>query len=286
MGEGAAAASGRARLLFAAVVVVAAAQAALGARIEYAEDYQFTLAIAWTGALVLVWQQRSRGIGSPGLALRGVGMVAAIGSVVVMVAVPGYRWFYRALPLVGGAGLALAAAGWRGWSIHLRPLLLLALPLVNPPTQILHRLFAWALMPLTTWCALALNLAVGNGMVADGHILRMPNDALDIVEGCCGMLAMTRLIVLAGWVIALFPTTGRQRVALVASALVIGFGVNAVRVAVLAASVFHGNHDGFTYWHVGAGATLFAVVASAVAGIAWWLMLRGRLPAPARLERA
>jgi exosortase/archaeosortase family protein len=121
---------------------------------------------------------------------------------------------------------------------------------------------------------MALNRAVGHGVQADGNVLHMPDDSLQVVDGCSGLWAMARLWVLASLVVALFPTSARQRVLLFVSAVVVGFCVNAVRIAVLAAAVLRGDDGGFVYWHYGNGATIFALGSSAVAGLAWWPTLR------------
>jgi exosortase len=242
-------------------------------RLAYAEDYQVTVAIGWLGALFLA-RQSTLSL-DPGLGLRVVGAATAVGSVVAMVIGPGYHSFYRLTPLGAGVGLALAAGGPRALAQHKSSLLMLALPLVNSPPKLLHRIFDPGLIPVTTWSAMVLNRVVGHPItMAEGHWLRMPNDELDIVDGCSGLWAITRLFVLAALVVALFPTTLSQRVALFASALVVGFCVNAVRVSVLAATVLHGNDVAFAYWHQGLGATLFAIGSSSVAGLAWWITLR------------
>ena len=262
---------------------MAASQVALATRLEYAGDYSLTVSVAVArGAVPRVartgGRDRTHGLG-PQLA----GAAIAIASVVVMASVPGYRSFFRFLPLLAGAGLAVAASGARAWTHHRGSLLLLALPLLNPPAKLLHAVVDPVLVPVTTWCALGLNRVVGHPMTADGSVLRMPHSSLQIVDGCSGLWAITRLCVLAALVIALFPTTARQRVELLASAVLIALALNAVRVAVLATTMLHLDDTGFAYWHQGSGATVFAIASSAVAGLAWWLLLRrgrGRQRAP------
>jgi exosortase/archaeosortase family protein len=90
---------------------------------------------------------------------------------------------------------------------------------------------------------------------------------------------MSRLCVLAALLIALFPTSTRQKVAIVACALGVGFIANAARIAILAVAVMQGQEARFGFWHVGLGTTLFSVASTAAAGLAWWLLLRQRRPA-------
>jgi cyanoexosortase A len=272
----------RGRPFAALALTVGACQVTLTTRLPYADDYILTSAIAWFGALCLAWPHFSREGAPAHLGPRVVGSAIALGTVVVLAATGEYRTYYRFLPLIAGAGLAMAATRSRDWLQYRHSLLMLALPLINSPPKPLHRLLDPVLIPITTWYAGALNRAVGNPVASDGHLLRMPNDTLDVVDGCSGLWAITRLCVLAALVLAFFPTTARQRVALFVSALLVGLCINTVRVAVLAAAVLHANERAFAYWHVGPGATLFALASSAAAGLAWWLLLR--LPARARLQ--
>jgi exosortase/archaeosortase family protein len=121
--------------------------------------------------------------------------------------------------------------------------------------------------------------AAGYAMTADGNILRMPNDALNVVSGCSGLYGITLLFVLAALVAALFPTTARQRVALFASSVLIGFLVNAARIAVLAVAVMRGEDTMFEYWHQGLGSMFFTIASTAAACLAWWPMFRRWRPA-------
>jgi exosortase len=258
---------------------MALAQIGLSLRLAYADDFQITLAIAWFGALFLAREGRSgssseTAAGLPSLVPATLGALVVVASLAAMIVAPTYCFYFRLVPLCTGAGLAAASAGRHAWTRYRAPLLMLALPLLNSPPRALHAAVDPVLIPLTTWCAGTLDHAAGHAIVPDGHILRMPNDTLDIVDGCSGAWAITRLLVLVALVVALFPTTWRQRAALAASAVVVGFCVNTVRIAVLATTVLYGNDDGFFYWHQGRGATYFAVAATIAAGLWWWLLLR------------
>jgi exosortase/archaeosortase family protein len=246
------------RVFFGAAVAAAVCQVGLSARVEYADDYLITVVIAWFSALFLAWRRGSGAVGSPGPVMGAIGGVATVGSIVLLAWSPAYHPFYRALPCVAGVGLLLAATGGRtrGWVDYGGPVVLL---------------------PVTTWCAMALNRAVGSPITMDGNVLRMPHENLEIGEGCCGLWAIARLAILAALVVALFPTTWRQRAVLLATAVVVGFCSNAARIAILAATVLVHDDAGFDYWHQGLGATFFTVAASAAAGLVWWLILRRTL---------
>jgi exosortase/archaeosortase family protein len=293
MGDAAAPPARRARVLFAAGVAAALCQVALGARIPYGDEFVFTVAVAWFAALFVA---RERG---PAAECATSPLFVALGAIVVGGAIVAQAWsgrtylgFLRALPLVTGAGLVLVTAGvsLRQWIAHGKALLLLCLPLLNEPPKALHRLLDPVLIPPTTWSAMALNRAVGSPVTMEpGGVLQMPHESLVVVGGCSGLWTMTRLGVLAALVVALFPTTVRQRLVLAATAVILGFAFNAARIAILAATVLDHDEAGFDSWHQGAGAAWFTVATSAAAGLVWWLMLRRglgvRTPWPASPPR-
>jgi cyanoexosortase A len=274
------AASRWARLSFALGVVVACAQVAFGW--GFAEDdFTVTAAVAWIAALAIAAQGRSRGDPPSRLLWRALGLLVTAAGLAAVALPPQYHPVHRLLPLVAGAALVLAAAGPRGWAAHRKELLLLALPILNPFPIPLRRLVEPAMTAATAWAALAVDRAAGIAATLDGDVLHMPNGTtLDVLPACSGLLGISRLFVLAALVIALFPTTVRQRLALFATAAAIGFVGNAARIGGLAVTVMHEDDGAFDYWHYGTGATLYTVASSAVAGLAWWLLLRKRTGAP------
>jgi cyanoexosortase A len=260
----------RERWLFWAAVVVATIQMALAVRLAGATaDYPMTVTAAWAGVLFRLWEN------SPSTRLKANGRSRAIGSFVVVVAlfalVPTYRAVDRLVPLLAGLGLFLVASGPRGWLHRRAELMLLALPVINPiPGAILD-----AIGPtrMTTWCAMMIDRALGHPVTADGSVLRMPGGILEVISGCSGATSISRLCVLAILIIALFPTSARQRVSLFASAFLVGFVANAARVALIAAAMSRGEEARYDFWHDGTGATIFSIVSTAVALGAWWVAL-------------
>jgi cyanoexosortase A len=232
-------------------------------------DYPMTVTAAWAGVLIRLWDC------SPSTGSKAAVTSRAIGSVVVVAAlfalVPAYRAVDRLVPLLAGLGLVLVASGPRGWLHRRAELLLLALPVINPiPLAILE---AIGPTKVTTWCAMIIDRVLGHPITADGSVLQMPNGTLDVVSGCSGLTSISRLCVLAILIVALFPTSARQRVLLFASAFVVGFFANAARVALIAAAMSRGEEARYDFWHDGIGATIFSIVSTAVAGIAWWVAL-------------
>jgi cyanoexosortase A len=269
--------SARQRWSLGAAIAVAACQIALGWRLG-ADDYWVTMTAAWIAALYLARQGPQTTIATAGVGAGVLGAVMAVAAIVALGAAPGYRALDRVLPLAAGAGIALAASGPSGWLAYRRELLLLALPLIHPVPRGVRSLVDPVLLPWTTWCAAALDRATGHPIAADGNVLVMPHEMLRVVSACSGLFSISRLWVLAALIVALFTTTARQKVALVMSAVFIGFVINAVRIAVLGVAVTRAETGTFDYWHEGPGATFFTLASTGAAGLTWWLLLRRRGP--------
>jgi exosortase len=277
-----------ARWLLAAAVLLAAVQIALAYRAAYGytDDFWATTAIAWLAALYLLWENRDvptdAGIGRradstpalPSVAWRIAGALIALGAVVAMAVTPRYRAFDRVMPLVAGAGLGLAAFGPAPDRRLGSALALLALPVLNPLPHPLRNLVTPALIYASAHSAtLTLHIA-GSPVAIDGTTLTTPGGALNIKEGCSGIFGISRLWVVAALVVALFPTTPRQKVLLFATGAAVGLLMNIGHIAAMAQAVVRRDDASFDYWHQGTGGAMFAVGSMGVAGLCWWLATR------------
>jgi cyanoexosortase A len=277
----------RERPLLVAAVVTGLCQVALALRAAagQADDYWATAAIGWAGALYLVWHAREAASKTAAPLWQAVGGLGAVGSVVALAATPQYRGFLRVLPFVAGASLALAASGARLGSRHRGPLLMLALPLVNPVPIAIRPLFEPALAAWTAYLTFIAHRALGHAITLVGSSLSTAQGTLDVLVGCSGLLGISRLWVLSALVSALFPATARRTVALFVSATAVGFVVNVARMVLLEQTVMRRDDASFDYWHQGPGGDVFSVLSVATAGVLWWLILRRWRAAPAATLR-
>jgi exosortase/archaeosortase family protein len=270
-------------------VALAVGFAALQALIAWpmvADDYASIVVVAWLGAM-LVEPGDARPAGAPvPIPWRAVGLATALVALGALAVDPVYHGYDRLVPVTTGCGLAVASSGLPGLRRHRRALLLLgSIPLLDPPLRAARALLDPVLADASSWGATHLDRAVGLPMtLAPRNLILMPSGALHVTPGCSGVLTITRLLVLVVLVIAVFPSTIGQKIALLATAVSTGFLVNVVRVAVMARSILHGSVAGFDYWHQGGGSVVLAVAATFVAGLAWWLILRetprAKAPAP------
>jgi exosortase/archaeosortase family protein len=76
--------------------------------------------------------------------------------------------------------------------------------------------------------------------------------------------------------------------ALLLSALALGFVLNAFRISILATLASPADEAAFAFWDHGRGASVFSLAETMIAGLWWWWMLRARSGVLLRpqLERA
>jgi len=255
-------------------VSVAVAQTARGL-LGGSSEYGATVALAWFAAIWLLSEAEPLGRYTASRAAHAAGMVGLVLAASISAASARYHAGERLTPLLAGLSLAIAAAGIDGLRRYRRELSLLALPLLHPlPTAVresIEPVLIISTASVATWFSSALGLEA----VRQGNLLVMETTTLEVVSACAGVLGISRLLLLAILVIALFQMSRAQKVALLASAIVIAFVVNAVRVAVLALVLVH-DEPRFDYWDSGRGSTVFALLSPLLAGLAWWLMLRSR----------
>jgi cyanoexosortase A len=252
-------------------IALAWRSAALDGGRNLVADFALTVTIAWGAALAVLLQERPRHRRSDRIP-QLVGMAAVAASLVVLAAWPVYGAIDRLLPLLGGGGLCLMAFGWgvRAWPR--KAYLLLGLPLLNPLPKFLQHL----LDPTrsTATCAMLIRRLMGSPTTLDGDTLVMADGTLHVLPACSGLLGMSRLWVLATLIGALFSTSAQKNVWLFLSSALIGFLLNAIRIAILAGAVARGDDDAFQYWHVGPGASWFSLGSVMAAGLAWWWIVR------------
>ena len=113
-----------------------------------------------------------------------------------------------------------------------------------------------------------------------GDTLHFGESSLKVYEACSGKSTVAQLLVLALLVLCLFATGLARGALVVAVAVVVGFAANVGRVTML--SYFAARDPGqFVFWDdYLMGAFLFPLLASVVAALLWWLILRS----PARFS--
>ena len=236
--------------------------------------------LLWAGVGLLLWSRRYALplVSSWGSKLAGLLLLGGV--LMSSVSAEPHDLFLHILPGVAALGLALLVSGFSGLKHYRGELLALAF-LALSPTAVAQ---AIDISPLTAQFSTALLQGTGFEVTRQGTLLLLPGGGVKVEETCSGMAVILHLLGIAVLVAQLFPTGWRLRTAVVGVAIALGFIINAVRVAVLAALSSSGNPQIFKYWHIGDGSHLFSVVALLVFGLVCYGLM-GRQEAP-QIHRA
>ncbi len=229
----------------------------------------------------------------PGVALLGWGlMVLSFGGRL-------YDALFYLVPLATLCGLALlSGAGWR--SPLLAQLALIAGLL--PAQGVLNATLPTGGLALaTTRLSSQILWLLGRPAVADGTYIQLPDRILDVNRGCTGLreLVLCLAAALMLWVVFPVPASGpsserrnQRLVAVFILMLSLGgvFVINTARIALLAYTT-QDPQDGvlgalrsFSFWHDGAGAQLFSLVAMGLVCVIYVVILEISLARQRRLR--
>jgi cyanoexosortase A len=177
----------------------------------------------------------------------------------------------RLLPVLSALAVSLLASGFKGLKQYRQELTLLfflggpsvLFTFLPDPSPITANFSAFLL-----WCS-------GFDVSLEGIYIRLPTGAVKVYAGCSGIESITYLLGISVIALVLFPIARTKQFFVPILAVLIGFIVNGVRVAIMAVLVASNNHTTFAYWHEGRGSLIFGVIEVLVFGLCYWL-IQGR----------
>ena len=235
-------------------------------------EFWLAVALAWACAASL-WEFTGDRSASRWWIAPGAALVAA--SLLELAPVQ-YQTAHRIAPLAAGIGLALLR-GPREIRRQARALAMLLCPLLLPAPRLARELIDLC-PPTAVLAELALRIA-GVPVARAGIELRLQSSSVLVFQGCSGLSQVSALLFMALFAIFLFDTGRAAKVWLLASAALVGFACNAVRIAALAVLADRGQMQRFAAWHDGALSPLCTLGAVALALAIWLPLLRRQAPA-------
>lgn len=224
--------------------------------------------VCWAAAWFMIWRRRGD------LKLDSTPTASAIGLLCIAwilfrsLAVVEYDAFMRFAPIVSAIGVAFLASGF-----SLKPYWreLLALSLLTVPTTSLISQFD--LSPLTAEFSGSLLWYSGFPVTQDGVMLNMPTGSVEVYPGCSGVQLIWQHLSLGILFTLLFPLGRLRSLFVVIAGILIAFGVNSIRVALMAVLISQNNREAFEYWHTGDGSLVFSMISVAVFGVLCFVLL-------------
>lgn len=211
--------------------------------------------IFWLVVLFLIWEKRSK------LQLDSDGISSFVGiSVLSLVLYKSlhlfpHDFFLRIYPLLCLIGWTLIASGVEGIKQYLKEFFLLSFLAI--PWELIY---IFDLSQLTARFSTFILWILGFEVTRQGIWIVMPTGSVEVYNGCSGLKAMLQLLGLSWILLALIPTSWRQKIALVVAAIGLGFTINGLRIALMAVLVALSDSAGFNYWHTGTGSLVFSAI--------------------------
>ncbi|HEY9706133.1 MAG TPA: cyanoexosortase A, partial [Allocoleopsis sp.] len=174
------------------------------------------------------------------------------------------------LPFMTGLGLVLIGAGFKGFKqFWLEILILLAICI--PEGIVLE--YVIDLGGLTAKFAGLILYRFGFDASLQGHYIILPKGTVEVENGCAGVGSILILWKTAILFLYKFNLSRNKKILIQSVAVVLGFIVNTIRVAIMAFLVTYSTSDKFHYWHDGEGAQIFLFSALLVFGIFGYFMI-------------
>jgi exosortase len=192
--------------------------------------------------LWVLWERRDR-LDRARLAPKAWGWAALIGVLAVRAVLYEWneRWLEDATLLLTLSALALALGGWALWLWAWPALILLAF--MFPLPQRFNLLLAAPLQRCATWASCALLQAVGLPVIADGNVLNIGTEELEVERACSGLSMLLTFLFLMTATAILVRRSWWERLVLLASAIPFALAANVLRIGITAFCYYQAGTD-------------------------------------------
>jgi cyanoexosortase A len=255
--------------LLAIVAAIAALHLTLLSRIDDSDMFATSI-LFWVAAGSLVWDKHDTLMleSKPLPTVLGLLMLAFI---LLRTALSGdsvsSAW---AIPLISALAVGLLASGFKGLKQYWKELLIFGLLAIYPFLKLLLQIVD--LSEITAKTASAMLWYVGFNVQRQGVFLILPTSRVEVYGACSGLQSILQMLAISVLFLLMFPIRSHVKKTLcVVIALLIGFLVNAIRVALMVILNNAGNKSAFDYWHEGDGSLVFAAIAVLIFGGFCWL---------------
>ncbi len=176
----------------------------------------------------------------------------------------------RLIPFITCLAIVLLTSGFRGLKQYWQELIIfftlgikvLIYPFVDPS-------------PIVAKFSSLLLIYLGFDVSIQGEKIILPTGGITVLQDCSGLESMLYLFGLAIIFLFMFPLANwRKRILVLIAAILLGFAINGVRVAFLAALVASHHQKAFTYWHIEGGSLIFGGISVLAFGVFCLVLLQ------------
>jgi cyanoexosortase A len=176
-------------------------------------------------------------------------------------------------PLAAFSGWFLIFIGISQAKLYLKEFCILAvfgIPKLIPDT-------AFGLAPVTAKFSAYTLWYLGYPVSLDGIYIQVPNGGVEVISACSGINLMVHMLSISVIFLCVFPTQKIFSGFFIVFAIILGFLMNVIRVALLAALSTPQSSAQFHYWHSTSGASLFVLLTLIIYGVFYFGLAK---PAP------
>jgi cyanoexosortase A len=171
--------------------------------------------------------------------------------------------FLRIYPLLAILSFILFASGFKSLKKYQYELLLVGFLAI--PWEFVYLFIDLSL--LTAKFSNFLLWICGFTVKRQGIMLILPTGTIEVYNGCSGLRLIIQLLGIALIFIAILKPSLVQKIIIAITAIILGFTVNSIRVALMTILVGLGDKKAFLYWHVGTGSLWFSLLSVALLGM-------------------
>ncbi len=175
----------------------------------------------------------------------------------------------RLLSFTSALGVALLASGFKGLKQYWQELTILFF--LGVPSVIAS--FLYDISPLTAKFSAFLLHYFGFDVASQGVFINLPNGGVEVTHECSGIDTIIYILSVSVLALVMFPIQRSKRFFVPIVAIIIGFVINGIRVAMLA--IFAASDKAaFESWHGGQASYLYGMIGILIFGCFYWLLLQ------------
>jgi cyanoexosortase A len=235
----------------------------------YSYDHTGAISLGLSAILYRLWQRRQKLVLQTSALAWSLGIICLVWVVLKGAMMQEPDTFLRIFPVIAALGFALITSGFKGLKQYwLEALILIFFQISTMPGVITSEIVQTSEVSARVTTGM-LSLSGFEVLSQEGVRVSLRGGSVDVMGPCSPTIPIVRLLEMWIFFLAIYPTSWAQRILLGGSTLVIGIGVNCIRIAILAVLTANQNTAGFDYWHHGLGSNLFSIANVIVFWLFW-----------------
>jgi cyanoexosortase A len=233
------------------------------------QAYLMMSLLLWGSLFLLLWDRRESFNPNQDKVSQFLGYLGLTSLLVLSVVHPGEKslGFFPLAAFLGWFLIFIGIAQAKSYLKELCILTVFGIPKLIPDT-------ALGLAPVTAKFAAYTLWYLGHPVLLNNIYIQVPNGGVEVVPACSGINLIVHMLSISIIFLCVFPTRRSRSIFFIIFAVLLGFFMNVLRVAMLAALSAPQFSKQFHYWHSASGASLFVLLALVIYGALYFSVLK------------